>query len=95
MERWAYAGVLDARVYIALLALVLIPLCMARQLKTLVPFSVLANVCILVGFAITMYYLVDQLPHPSTRHLGPTLVGAPIFFATALYSMEGIGTVSN
>lgn len=83
----------DQRLCIASLAVVLIPLCQIRQMRTLVPFSVLANVFIVVGFGITMYYLLDETPDLDSVNMGPTLVGLPIFFSTCIYSMEGIGAV--
>lgn len=64
-----------------------------RQMRTLVPFSVMANVCIVVGFAITLYYMLDRTPSMDNINVGPTIVDLPIFFSTAIYSMEGIGTV--
>ncbi|KAE8738311.1 hypothetical protein FOCC_FOCC016211, partial [Frankliniella occidentalis] len=64
-----------------------------RQMRQLVPCSVLANACIVVGFAITLYYLLDEQPGLSRVSMAPTLIGVPIFFSTAIYSMEGIGTV--
>ncbi|XP_034235936.1 proton-coupled amino acid transporter-like protein pathetic [Thrips palmi] len=93
VEQWTGEAVLDRRVYIAVLAVVLVPLCQIRQMRTLVPFSVAANVCIVVGFAITMYYLLDRPPDMNRVDIGPTLLGLPIFFSTSIYSMEGIGTV--
>ncbi|XP_034238168.1 proton-coupled amino acid transporter-like protein CG1139 isoform X2 [Thrips palmi] len=94
-----YAGKPDidelsyTRIYIALLVLILIPLSMIRKLKHLVPFSMVANLCIVVGFSITLYYLFDQVNDPATRSYGTSLKGLPIFFATVLFAMEGIGTV--
>ncbi|XP_052131002.1 proton-coupled amino acid transporter-like protein pathetic [Frankliniella occidentalis] len=93
VEQWTGDSVLDGRVYIAILALPLIPLGQVRQMRQLVPCSVLANACIVVGFAITLYYLLDEQPGLSRVSMAPTLIGVPIFFSTAIYSMEGIGTV--
>lgn len=93
VSQWAGRGVMDSRVYIALIGLAVVPLCQVRLLRTLVPCSVMANVCIIVGFAITLYYLVDVAPDMDKINMSPTLIGVPIFVSTALYSMEGIGTV--
>lgn len=94
-----YAGQPDidelsyTRIYIALLVVILIPLSMIRKLKHLVPFSMVANLCIVVGFSITLYYLFDKVNDPAELDYGTTLKGLPIFFATVLFAMEGIGTV--
>lgn len=82
------------RVFIALEVVLLIPLAMIRKLKHLVPFSMVANLCIVVGFTITLYYMFTEIKDPAERHWGTSLKGLPIFFATVLFAMEGIGTVS-
>ncbi|KAK3927411.1 Proton-coupled amino acid transporter-like protein pathetic [Frankliniella fusca] len=93
VELWVGEAVLDSRVYIAILALPLVPLGQVRQMRQLVPCSVMANICIVVGFGITLYYLLDEAPTLDRVSMGPTAIGIPIFFSTAIYSMEGIGTV--
>lgn len=87
--------VVDKRVYIALLMVPLQPLCQLRRLKQLVPCSFIANTCIVAGLLITMYYVFRDLPDPSGRRYGvESIQGMPIFFSTALFAMEGIGSVS-
>ncbi|XP_026291061.1 proton-coupled amino acid transporter-like protein pathetic isoform X1 [Frankliniella occidentalis] len=83
------------RVFIALLVVLLIPLSLIRKLKQLVPFSMVANMCIVVGFSITLYYLFDDIRDPVAEKLNfnTSLKGLPLFFATVLFAMEGIGTV--
>lgn len=81
------------RIYIALLVVILIPLSMIRKLKQLVPFSMVANLCIVVGFSITLWYLFRTVNDPTKLSYGTSLKGLPIFFATVLFAMEGIGTV--
>ncbi|KAJ1528880.1 hypothetical protein ONE63_007250 [Megalurothrips usitatus] len=83
------------RSFIALLVVLLVPLAMIRKLKHLVPFSMVANLCIVVGFAITLYYLFRENIATDINNLNYTtsLKGLPIFFATVLFAMEGIGMV--
>ena len=88
--------IMDNRVYIALLMVPLVPLCQLRLLKHLVPCSFIANTCIVLGLGITLYYIFKDIPDPSTsgrRYGVGTIEGMPIFFATALFAMEGIGSV--
>ncbi|KAK3931407.1 Proton-coupled amino acid transporter-like protein pathetic [Frankliniella fusca] len=99
MEQWVGKPELPdisvTRVYIALLIVLLVPLNLIRKLKQLVPFSMAANMCIVVGFTITLYYLFNEIHDPAADNLNLTtsLKGLPIFFATVLFAMEGIGTV--
>ncbi|XP_060800729.1 proton-coupled amino acid transporter-like protein CG1139 [Amyelois transitella] len=77
-------------------ALTLIPLviiCQVRNLKYLVPFSLLANVLILVVFGITIYYVFTDLPSPSERELVVDVTKWPLFFSTVVFAIEGIGVV--
>ncbi|XP_034251267.1 proton-coupled amino acid transporter-like protein pathetic isoform X2 [Thrips palmi] len=93
-----YAGhdPVDTRVYIALLMVPLVPMCQLRLLKHLVPCSFIANSCIVAGLGITLYYIFHELPDPATsgrRYGVESFEGMPIFFSTALFAMEGIGSV--
>lgn len=81
------------RIYIALLVFLLTPLALVKKLKHLVPFSMVANMCIVVGFSITLYYLFDQINDPTQLNYTTSIKGLPLFFATVLFAMEGIGTV--
>jgi len=82
-------------VYIAVLLIPMVPLGLIRNLKHLIPFSTIANGCILVGFAILLYYLLRDPKDVHDRNLfPPSLVTIPPFFVTVLFAMEGIGTVS-
>lgn len=72
----------------------LLPLCQLRLLKHLVPCSLIANTCIVAGLGITLYYIFRAVPDVNGRRLGvETIQGMPIFFSTALFAMEGIGSV--
>lgn len=84
----------DVRVYIILLAFVLVPLGIIRTLKYLVPFSAIATAFISFGLALTLYYTFSEMPSDvSNRDFIGTPLKIPLFFSTVLFAMEGIGTV--
>ncbi|XP_034667683.1 proton-coupled amino acid transporter 1 [Drosophila subobscura] len=64
------------------------------NLKWLTPVSMVANVCMVLGLAITLYYaLKDGLPEVKERAYwtsGPQLA---LFFGTAIFAFEGIALV--
>lgn len=66
-----------------------------RELKHLVPFSFVANVMLLLTFAITSYYMFTGIDDVNIkdRSLATGFTGIPSFFSTVLFSMEGIGTI--
>ncbi|KAJ2950813.1 hypothetical protein O0L34_g9083 [Tuta absoluta] len=78
--------------YCGMLLLPLILITQVRYLKFLVPFSVVANISLLVTFGITCWYTFDQ---PDLGHV--ELVGEvknwPLFLSTAIFAMEGINVV--
>lgn len=84
---------LDIRVIIPMLLIGLLPLCLVRDLKYLVPFSAVANVFILVSFAITLYYLFNVAPNVDNIEMVAPAQKLPLFFATVIFAMEGIGVV--
>lgn len=91
------------------LALPLVPLGIIRSLRLLVPFSAIATAFILIGLGCTMSWVVTgaslfagdsalaaaaPLPDVSSRPWIAPVGHMPLFFATVLFAMEGIGTVS-
>jgi amino acid permease len=89
-----YTDVLDIRAYIPMLLVVLIPIGLIRDLKYLVPFSALANIFILTSFIITLYYIFgDSLDAGDKKNIA-NVEQLPLFFATVIFAMEGIGVVS-
>ncbi|XP_046978720.1 proton-coupled amino acid transporter-like protein CG1139 isoform X2 [Vanessa cardui] len=80
-------------VYCAILLLPLILFTQVRHLKFLVPFSILANFCLLVTFAITCYYTFNNIPSLSHVKLSANIVEWPLFLSTAIFAMEGINVV--
>uniref|UniRef100_A0A1E1W9Z5 Amino acid transporter transmembrane domain-containing protein n=1 Tax=Pectinophora gossypiella TaxID=13191 RepID=A0A1E1W9Z5_PECGO len=84
---------LSASTYCALTLLPLVLISQIRNLKHLVPFSAIANVLIVVVFAITMYFVFVDLPSPSERDMVADISQWPLFFSTVIFAMEGIGVV--
>lgn len=88
-----HTDVLDIRMYIPMLLVFLIPIGLIRNLKYLVPFSALANIFIIVSFVITLYYIFkDSLDIGDLDHIAK-VEQLPLFFATVIFAMEGIGVV--
>ncbi|XP_025417823.1 proton-coupled amino acid transporter-like protein pathetic [Sipha flava] len=96
------------RVWILSLAIPLIPLGIIRTLKVLVPLSALGTTFILVGLGCTMTWVVTgvspfadkatiaasvPLPDIGSRPWIAPVARMPLFFATVVFAMEGIGTV--
>ncbi|KAJ1528646.1 hypothetical protein ONE63_007041 [Megalurothrips usitatus] len=83
------------RIFILALGPLLVLLALIRKLKHLVPFSVVANVCMVLGFAITLYYLFRWDDTPVVA-LGadpsyvPGIKEISLFCSTTLFAMEGI-----
>lgn len=70
----------DVRLYIAVVVFPCILLGEIRQLKYLVPFSAIANLCIIITFAITFYYMVTGPMEISERPLFSSWQQLPLFF---------------
>ncbi|KAF5289662.1 hypothetical protein FQR65_LT11779 [Abscondita terminalis] len=76
------------------MAVVLIPVllsCLVRNLKYLAPLSTIANVLMLTGIIITLYYAC-QKPFSEVEAFS-SIRQLPLFFGTALFAFEGIGLV--
>nr|CAD7452075.1 unnamed protein product [Timema tahoe] len=84
---------ISIRLYILMLLPFLCALGLIRNLRYLVPFSTLANLFIVGGFTITLYYLFTDIPSPDERNYSGSPAGLPIFFSTVIFAMEGIGVV--
>jgi proton-coupled amino acid transporter len=97
------------RTWILGLALPLLPLGVIRTLKVLVPLSAIATAFILVGLGCTITWVVTgispfvdnktlaasvALPDIGSRPWIAPITQIPLFFATGVFAMEGIGTVS-
>ncbi|XP_066598221.1 proton-coupled amino acid transporter-like protein pathetic [Prorops nasuta] len=91
-----YTGMdIPIRTYIVALIPAVILLGQLRNLKYLVPFSVVANISMMISFAITLYYIFSDLGQKSFDNVKMfSSVGQlPKFFATVIFAIEGIGTV--
>ncbi|CAH1732867.1 proton-coupled amino acid transporter-like protein pathetic [Aphis gossypii] len=99
---------MSIRAWILGLAVPLVPLGIIRSLRLLVPFSAIATAFILVGLGCTMSWVVTgvslfadesaltaavPLPDIGSRPWIAPVGHMPLFFATVLFAMEGIGTV--
>ena len=83
----------DVRIYIAFTVIPCLLIGQIRNLKWLVPFSALANILIVVTFGIVLYYLFDGPLEFSDKPLIAKASQIPLYFATVIFAMEGIGVV--
>ncbi|XP_068972497.1 proton-coupled amino acid transporter-like protein pathetic [Bombus flavifrons] len=81
------------RMYMLTLIPAVLLLGQIRNLKYLVPFSIMANLSMMVGFAITLYYIFSGIESTQNIKLIAPIEHLPIFFATVLFAIEGIGVV--
>jgi proton-coupled amino acid transporter len=81
--------------YMLMLLVPLIICCQVRQLKHLVPFSLIANTTMIIAFVITLYYMFSGIGdvNMDDRNLFNDVTLIPRFFSTVLFAMEGIGTM--
>lgn len=83
----------NIRAYIAIILIGMILIGQIRVLKYLVPFSMIANILIVVVFGITLYYMLNVTPTLDRVKPFSTWGQLPYFFATVIFAMEGIGAV--
>ncbi|XP_011184166.2 proton-coupled amino acid transporter-like protein pathetic [Zeugodacus cucurbitae] len=83
----------DVRIYIAFTVIPCLLIGQIRNLKWLVPFSAIANIFIAITFAIVLYYLFREPLVFSDKPLMARSEQLPLYFATAIFAMEGIGSV--
>ncbi|XP_050315799.1 proton-coupled amino acid transporter-like protein CG1139 [Anthonomus grandis grandis] len=84
---------LDVHLHMAIILLPILLTALIRNLKYLAPFSAIANVLMLVGIVIVLYYMFQDLPPISDRVYIANYQQLPLFFGTAIYAFEGIGLV--
>ncbi|KAF5295595.1 hypothetical protein FQR65_LT10398 [Abscondita terminalis] len=92
-KHWFPSNDIDLRLYMVMIMAFLLLSAQVRELKHLVPFSFLANVCLIAAFAITLYYLFLQMNPVSSVPGFASVSTLPIFFSTVIFAMEGIGVV--
>ncbi|XP_069701031.1 proton-coupled amino acid transporter-like protein pathetic isoform X2 [Periplaneta americana] len=88
-----YEVTLDVHVHMVIALIPIMLSCWIRDLKYLVPVSLVANVFMTVGIAVTFYFISQDLPSPSEREYVASWTKIPLFFGTVIYSFEGIGLV--
>lgn len=84
---------IDIHGYMAILIIPLLGISMIRSLKVLAPFSLISNVFIGLGIAITFHYLLQDIPSSYDRPEFKSWEQMPLFLGTAIYAFEGIGVV--
>uniref|UniRef100_A0A336MRI7 CSON000253 protein n=1 Tax=Culicoides sonorensis TaxID=179676 RepID=A0A336MRI7_CULSO len=84
----------DVRIYIVVIIIPVLLIGQVRTLKFLVPFSMIANIFIVIVFAITLYYMFNEPLNFDDKPLMAESIGTlPLFFSTVIFAMEGIGAV--
>lgn len=64
------------------------------NLKWLTPVSFVANICMICGLGITMFYGVKEgFPEVAERNLATDPMQLAIYFGTAIFAFEGIALV--
>lgn len=85
---------MDIRIYILCILPPLALLSLIPNLKALTPFSAAANVLIITGLGITLYYLVfDMKSMSELRQTPKSLSNLPATFSITVFAMEAIGLV--
>uniref|UniRef100_A0A336LBI0 CSON006547 protein n=1 Tax=Culicoides sonorensis TaxID=179676 RepID=A0A336LBI0_CULSO len=64
--------------------------CLVTNLKYLVPFSTVANACMIGGIGFIVYYSTQDLPNIQERQYFANFETLPLFFGTAIFAFEGI-----
>ncbi|XP_064545774.1 proton-coupled amino acid transporter-like protein CG1139 isoform X2 [Drosophila montana] len=88
-----YFKPVDTRIYMALITVPLILTFLIRDLKYLVPFSIISNVLMLISFGLILSYFLNDLPSLSERTAIQSLSKYPLFFGTILFSIEAVGVI--
>lgn len=84
---------MDERMYFVALLVPCLLMISVRDLKQLVPFSMLANTLMMVGLGIVLYYVFEDTSHIADREMFKSLMGLPQFFSICLFALEAIGVV--
>lgn len=88
------AKTFGVRWYIAFLLTPMMLLCLIRHLKYLAYFSMFANICMVIGFGCTFYYMFrPPLGSLTDRVLFKDPLGFPVFFGISLFALECIAVV--
>ncbi|XP_046389900.1 proton-coupled amino acid transporter-like protein CG1139 isoform X2 [Ischnura elegans] len=96
-----YVNPLELRVYMVILLLPFILINWVRNLKLLAPFSTVANFITMVGFGITLFYVLAPaslgdhkgLPSIDSLQAVGNIADMPLFLGTVLFALEAIGVI--
>jgi len=83
----------DVRIYMCILTVPLIFLNWVRNLKLLAPVSMIGNVLQVFNIVVVFYYSCQDLPSTGSLPAIGHLSDMPLFFATSLFTFEGISLV--
>ncbi|EDW29622.1 GL22912 [Drosophila persimilis] len=89
-----YLVVWDVRLHMCLLIVPLLLIYSIKNLQVLAPFSSAANLLLLVGFGIILYYIFEDLPPLSERDAFVSYTELPTFFGTVLFALEAVGVAT-
>lgn len=78
------------QVYMTLLLPILIPLNFIKNLKTLAPFAMFANILTFVGLGIVIFACLQDIPDVSSRPMMVDFAKIPLFFGSVVFAFEGI-----
>ncbi|XP_043649352.1 proton-coupled amino acid transporter-like protein CG1139 [Drosophila teissieri] len=88
-----YLVVWDVRIHMCIIIVPLLLIYSIKNLKLLAPFSSAANLLLLVGFGIILYYIFEELPPFSERDPFVAAAKLPTFFGTVLFALEAVGVI--
>lgn len=83
----------SVRIFIVFVWFAALALAQIRILKYLVPFSILANVMIMIVLIITIYLSLDEPLNFENRKPFAPIRQWPYFFSIVIFAMENIGSV--
>ncbi|XP_030069255.1 proton-coupled amino acid transporter 1-like [Microcaecilia unicolor] len=84
---------MNSRVYMLFLLPLFLLLSFVRSLKYLAFFSLLANVAMLISIVMIYKYIIKDIPNPSNLPYVAGWRSYTLFFGTAIFASECIGTV--
>ncbi|XP_027462403.1 proton-coupled amino acid transporter 3 [Zalophus californianus] len=85
--------ILDIRFYMLTILPFLVLLVFIQNLRMLSIFSTLANITTLGSMALIFEYIIQEIPDPSSLPLMASWKTFLLFFGTAIFTFEGVGTV--
>ncbi|XP_034481326.1 proton-coupled amino acid transporter-like protein CG1139 [Drosophila innubila] len=88
-----YLRPIDIRLYMALLTLPLMLTFFIRDLKYLVPFSIISNIFMLISLSVILRYIFGNLPSLAERQAFQVWTHYPLFFGTVLFAVEAVGVI--